>query len=578
MSAQMAIVLAFLVTLPLIILGYLLIYSSQTAVRTSVLRDEEQLAIRTAGELRQFIKRPQDLLSSTAVILGKLHTDIWKQETILVELALTDEIFGRITSLDMNGKEQATSELGTMLRDRSAETVFKSAVQNKFYMSDIYISENHTPYATMSVPIRSLGKITGVLAAEVNLRGFWRIVDDIHIGKTGRAYVVSKQGLLIADQDKKRVLANENLSNNEVVRTVLAGHTGSVEFTDPAGKKWLKAYAPIEELGWGVVVKQSADEAYSFLHIMKTESRILIAFSLFITLLISMILARMLVQPIKLLAQKMRLVAAGDLDQHLRAERNDEIGNLMNAFNQMTEKLKKARESEKLATIGTAATAIAHELKNSLVMAGTFIGLLPQRYTDKEFLKRFSTVVPGELENWKNMLQDISDFSRRSGFELSAFDLNDFMQNFVPLIEQRLTQRNIQLEVDVPSNLPVIKANGQKLKQVLINLVTNALEAMPEGGILKISVRTLNRNTGSVPSEEIEIKIQDNGKGISPNQLEQVFKPFYTTKTNGLGLGLAICREIMEQHGGKLELESKINVGTVFAVRLPVNQEMRVSK
>ena len=573
MWEQMAIVLAFLVTIPMILLGYLLIVSSQTAVKTSVLRGHEQLAIRAAGQLEEFVKRPRELLITASSILGTLHADVWRQETVLTELALDEEIFGRVSSLDLAGKERVTSEFGTALKDRSEEPAFKAALNGVFTMSDIYISEDHTPYATMSVPVRQLGKITGVLVAEVNLRSFWKIVDSIHIGKTGRAYVVSKHGVLIADEDKKRVLANENVSNNNVVREVLQGRTGSVEFTEPSGRTWLNAYTPIEKLGWGVIIKQSADEAYSFLHLMKVESWILIVLSLIITLIVSMVLAKLMVKPIKLLSERMGRVAVGDLDQHLTVERNDEIGHLMDVFNQMTGRLKTARESEKLATIGKAAAAIAHELKNSLVLAGTYIGLLPKRHADKEFLEKFSRVLPEELESWRNMLQDISDYSRKSAFELSLIDLNALIVDFTFLTEQRLSQNRIRLELDMSAHLPMVYGNRQKLKQVLMNLVMNAMDAMPDGGVLYITAR-LSRNP-SDRLQPLEIIVRDTGSGIPKSRLQAVFEPFHTTKVSGLGLGLTICREIVEIHGGTLKVESQVDYGTAFTIVLPVHEIVR---
>ena len=562
MRAQMALVLAVLVAAPLILLGGLLIHTSQTAVKTTVLRDQRQLVIRVASELGEFIRRPQDLLCSTAAILGTLHADSWKQETALVELALNQEIFGHISSIDLSGKEIVTSDLGTPLTDRSSDPAFQSALRGDFYMSNIGFSNDHAPYVTMAVPVKSLGRIVGVLSAEVHLRGFWDIVDAIHIGKTGRAYVVSKDGILVADEDKKRVMGNENLSNEEVVQAVLDGKTGSVDSTDASGHRWLKAYAPIQNLGWGVVVRQSADEAYSFLHLMKVEAWALIVLSLSIAILISAVLARMLVSPIQLLGKKMGRVAQGDFEQHLAVERKDEIGDLQGAFNQMTEKLKKARESEKLAVIGRAAAAITHELKNSLVMVSTFIGLLPKRHTDQEFLKKFSTVLPQELESWKNMLNEISDFSRKSGFELSEIRMSEFVSDFIFLIGQKLTQHGVRLEFEETKDLPVVRANAQKLKQALLNLVINAIDAMPDGGTLKFS--TAERSGG------LEITISDTGKGIPTGRLQTIFEPFFSTKANGLGLGLAVCREIIEQHGGQLSVESQEGAGTAFFVRLPL--------
>jgi signal transduction histidine kinase len=562
MWVQMALVLATLVAVPLMLLGWLLIGTSQTAVKTSVLRDQQQLVIRVASELGEFIQRPQDLLKSSAAILGTLHADAWKQETALVELALNQEIFGRISSVDITGKEIVTSDLGTPLRDYSSEPAFRSAAQGSFFMSSIFFSADHAPYVVMAVPVKHLGKITGILQAEIRLRGFWSIVDAIRIGKTGRAYVVSRDGILVADEDKKKVLANEDLSEEKAVEAVLTGKTGSMENTDASGHGWLEAYAPIEGLGWGVVVKQASDEAFSFLHLMKVESWVFIVLSIGLAVFLSTFLARMLVSPIQLLAAKMGRVAQGDLDQQISMQRKDEIGNLMVAFNQMTEKLKIARQSEKLAVIGKAAAAITHELKNSLVLVSTFIGLLPQKHGDKEFLIKFSTVLPQELESWKNMLNEIADFTRKSGFELSEIRMEEFIPDFLFLVEQKLTQHGIRLDREGVQDLPVIRGNAQKLKQALLNLVLNAVEAMPDGGEIKFWVK--GHTSG------FEIGIRDTGKGIPADRLKDIFEPFYSTKPNGLGLGLAVCREIIEQHGGSLSADSRVGAGTTFYARLPV--------
>ena len=159
MWAQMALVLVILVSIPLMILGPLLISTSQVAVKTSVLRDYEQLTVRAASEVSEFVQRPASLLNATAAIIGTIHADLWKQETVLVELALNDEIFGRIASLDLEGKELVTSEIGTPLKDRSQDLAFRVAQSGNSFMSDVYISPDHIPFVQMSVPIKQKGQI-----------------------------------------------------------------------------------------------------------------------------------------------------------------------------------------------------------------------------------------------------------------------------------------------------------------------------------------------------------------------------------------------------------------------------------
>ncbi len=558
---QMAAVLVVLVSGPLMTLGAILISTSRTAVKASVLRDHEQLAIRAASEVNEFVKKPHDLLNATAAILGITHADLWKQETVLVELALNESIFGRISLVDPKGKETATSEVGTPLKDRFSETVFKKALGNEAGMSDVMFSEDHMPYVTVGVPVRQLGNVAGVLIAEVDLRQLWDTVDNIKIGHTGRAYVVSEKGILIAHEDKKRVLANENMFSRPAVREALRGNAGSTEYQSGLKQKWLEAYAPIRDLGWGMVVQQSTAEAFAFSIVMQWESWALIILSVVVSIAISVPLARTLVKPIRTLVRATELVAQGDFSQQIPVKRSDEIGRLIEAFNEMTRKLKKAREAERLASVGKAAAAIAHELKNSIVMASAYIGLLPKRSKDKEFLDKFSKVVPAELENWKSLLQEISDYSRHSEFEMGSLRVNDLLSHLKFLIEERLRERQVALDFRVTPNLPSIRGNAQKLNQVLMNLVTNAIDAMPDGGLLKIEAQAQNEN--------VTIKIEDNGKGIPPENLDKIFEPFYTTKSQGLGLGLSIVRTIMEQHGGRVDAYSEPGQGTSFILVIP---------
>jgi two-component system NtrC family sensor kinase len=570
----------------------LLIKTSQDAIKASVLRGHQEIAIRAASEVGLFIQQPKELLISTASILGVVSADAWSQETVLVELALNNPIFSRIVSINKNGMEIATSELGSELKDRTDELGFIKAVAGEFYISDVYIQDNHTPYVKLAVPIRRLGEVIGVLFAKVNLRGIWDIVDRIKLNKTGMAYVVSDKGILIAHPDKKKVLANENmLSNpsialkigsersrttNRIVKSVLNGQIGSIEYLDDDKQKQVSSFAPILGLGWGVVVTQSADEAFSFSWAMKAQSWILIILSELVVVVISFLIARALVKPIKALAEATKQVAQGKLDEYIPSKRKDELGELVRSFNNMINKLKEAKASERLSIIGKAATAIVHELKNSLVMVNTLIGLFPKKHKDKRFVERFTKTVPQELERWKSMLQDLSDFSRGAKIELSLaqIDIAELIKDIHCLIEERTLQSNIKLQINIEEELPYIQGNSQKLRQVFVNLVTNAVDAMPNGGSLILSAAMANKADKRESKHHIEIKVRDTGMGLSTHSFEKIFEPFHTTKINGMGLGLAISRNIIQQHGGDIEVKSESNQGTSFIVKLPVSQEL----
>ena len=268
-------------------------------------------------------------------------------------------------------------------------------------------------------------------------------------------------------------------------------------------------------------------------------------------------------EPIHILIEKTKLVAAGDFNQTIETNRRDEMGDMVQAFNQMTADLKKARESERLTAIGKAATAIAHELKNSLIMASTYIGLLPKRREDKEFVKQASEILPQELDSWKAMLQEISDFSRGSRFELESLDVKPFMENLISFIRHRLEEHRVDLKVRITEPLPRIQANAQKLKQLIVNLIINALNAMPGGGSLELECY-LQNSEGS----QVCIRLKDSGKGIPEEKMRNLFEPFGSLRA-GSGLGLAICRQIAEQHGGRIHAESEMGKGTSFTVVIP---------
>ncbi|MFH1338394.1 MAG: sensor histidine kinase, partial [Candidatus Omnitrophota bacterium] len=481
-------------------------------------------------------------------------------------------IFSRISSINKQGMEIATSELGSGLKDRAGEPGFIDAAAGKFYMSDIYIKDNRMPSMELAVPIERLGRVSGVLYAEINLRGMWDIVDRIRFNKTGMAYVVSDKEILIAHPDKKKILSNEDILPDKVIKAALSGKYGSIEYLNENRQKQISSFAPVPGLDWGVVVEQSASEAFAYLWTMKVNSWILIILSQLLAIIVSILLAKALVRPIKALAKATKQVSQGKLDEYIHSKRKDELGALIRSFNNMIDELKRAKASERLSIVGKAAAAIVHELKNSLVMVNTFVGLFPKKHKDKKFVERFARTVPQELERWKTMLQDLSDFSRGAKIDLPLTRVNiaELIKDIHYLIEEKAAQSNIKIDLNIKEDLPHIQGNSQKLKQVFINLVTNAIDAMPGGGSLTLSAAIQDGKSGQ-KAGNLEIRVQDTGIGVSAQSFEKIFDPFHTTKADGMGLGLAISRNIIQQHGGDIELRSESSRGATFTVRLPID-------
>ena len=576
LGARIGIVLFLIVTIPVVSLGFLLITTSRQAMREEVLNNHKEIARRCAGEIELFLRRPRDILIACAGMLGVSYPAAWKQETILVELVLNQPVFIRASSFDLSGAEIAGSELGASPRWDNLKEMLRDVTRGRSYVSGVKVLDNHLPFLTIAVPIKKLGKAVGMLAGDVDIKGVWEITDSIKIGESGKVFLVSDDGTLIAHQDKKRVLRNENLSGLREVREVLAAKTDALELDDPREGRLISSYAPVKGPRWGVVLRQRQDEAYLFLRRMMLQSWIILILSELAAVMASMFMAKALSGAIKDLSAKMQGAASGDFEQRIKTGVRDDIGELIRSFNEMSKKLKKARERERFSAIGEAASWITHELKNSFVSIKSFIQLFPQRHRDEKFVHKFSSLLPGEIQRLDRMFRELSDFSSNYELNIDRVDLGGLLRDILEMMKEEFAQKKILVNYGVYcAAVPNVSADTQRLKQLFVNLILNAINAMPEGGSLTISVLDAPEHDFSGGKGYVEVRIKDSGTGMSEETRERIFEPFRTTKTGGMGLGLTISRKIVQEHGGSIEVESSLGAGATFTVSLPKTSTSR---
>jgi signal transduction histidine kinase len=568
-SHQISLILIIFVTILLVLQGILMIHTSQSTFKESILENHRHISSLAAIDVESFLKGPMSALEFAAAMLSTMHTDAWRQETVLVELALRYSMFRRISFVDENGWEVASSQLGSPRLMRLNEMGFTAGMRGETFISDVYIAEDHSPMMTWAVPIRYMGSVRGVLLADVTIRGVWDIVDSIQIGRAGRALLVNREGYLLAYPDKKQVLANERFWQKTFGWDVPLGLIGSRETRDTEGREILISYAPIQGVNWVLAIVQSGEEAFAFRETMHRQAWGLMVVSLLGAILLSMGISRIISDPINRLIAATRRIAESDFDQPLKTSRVDEMGELFMAYNQMMKKLKAARRMERLSTIGQSATVIAHELKNSLVLIKAYVQLLPERYQDEEFIKELSKVVPRELGSWQAMIEDMMDYSRLDQFACLPVEIQTLFDDLIPIIEEMARQSGRQFQWQIPSNLPIINGHIGRLRQSILNLLANAFEATPEGGIISLKVIAKEQAGGA-----LQISIKDSGVGIPLAEMEKIFEPFYTTKSSGLGLGLTICREIIERHNGTIQVASLPGEGTEFRIELPIPKDL----
>ncbi|MFN8628395.1 MAG: ATP-binding protein [Candidatus Binatia bacterium] len=229
------------------------------------------------------------------------------------------------------------------------------------------------------------------------------------------------------------------------------------------------------------------------------------------------------------------------------------------------------RRADRLSALGTLAAGIAHEIRNPLVSIQTFFQLAPERLHDEEFLTSFLSIASGEVKRISGLINELLSFARSPNRVVGPIDLNEIAERVGKLFEPEARKNGVALVCTLSSDLPLISADGDQIKQVVINLILNAIQATNRGGRVSVVSRTVERSDGCLS----QLEIRDTGIGIPREQLDDIFNPFFTTKDAGTGLGLAIAHQIIAEHGGSITAESEPGCGTSFIINLPSHTDSK---
>ena len=350
-----------------------------------------------------------------------------------------------------------------------------------------------------------------------------------------------------------------------------------------------------ESLGWmGVILPND--------YIASTETRSRTTFLYIFALgtaamiLIGYLLAQLIARPILRLRDMSQAVAGGDLEQSIGLRQSDEIGELAGAFDTMTLRLRErtaeaarlyeetvqrnkelaeinARlqamqlqliQSEKLAAVGQLTAGIVHDVKNPLAVIKGLAEVLQDDATITDETRHELQVIRESAEKANRIVSDLLKFARQSLPEMQSHDLRETVEASIRLTTYLIREARIQLVKEIPEQMMLVTYDPQQIEQVLINMIHNAIQAMPNRGTLQVRLHQVD-GTASVA-------IQDTGTGISPENLKRIFDPFFTTKPEGVGtgLGLSVSYGIIANHKGRIEVESEQGKGTKFTIYLPV--------
>ncbi|HET8623113.1 MAG TPA: ATP-binding protein [Gemmatimonadales bacterium] len=319
--------------------------------------------------------------------------------------------------------------------------------------------------------------------------------------------------------------------------------------------------------------ESSVRGAYARLEeILGVESRVLlalIALALGAGLLFSWLISRSLARPLKELTAAMAVVGSGRLDHPIRATSQDEIGDLARAFAGMTQQLQRTQaelvQTGKLASIGEMAAAVAHGMRNPLASLRASAQLARRKSESPGALEQLDAILE-QVDRLDRRISHLLSFARPAPFRPLVERLPQLVEGVLLSFSELLKEHQIELAVSLPADLPEIRLDPMQLEQAVVEIVSNAIDAMPEGGRLSISARQGRADAGA-GERVVVLEIRDTGRGIPPDALSQVCEPFFTTRPEGTGLGLAIAKRYVEQNGGTLEIESAVGTGTAIRLR-----------
>ncbi|MFH0886916.1 MAG: ATP-binding protein [bacterium] len=568
---------------------------SRQAMYKSIVNREQLFAAEVGLRVDNMINDSLEQL----IILSRTYQEMGNLRNVLGLILTSNPMLDAIAVLDANGNTAqlvSRTQLSDQERsDLSGRSLIAESLDKGSTIGDVTPGKNYEYlYTIAAVPLGKGGAIT----AKLNLSMVQSLIEDSRFDRKGIAYIVSKDGRLIAHPDKKRAMIMEDMMWVPIVGKVLMGTSGGEEYSDEySHKRMVGAYVPLSKFGWGIIVEEPAFEAYFGIRQVETNTLILILMSIVIAIIVGVFFARYIEHSLKEVTEGTEAVARGDLHHKINVGSLDEIGELASAFNEMTKELRESQiqliRSERLAALGTMAAGMAHEIKNPLVSLKTFTQLLTQRWEDPKFREKFATIVPASIDQINRITESLLKFGRPSKPEFKPIAVNDLLDEVLDLVNSQMDKTKIRSHKEY-GDLPDITGDAGQIQQVFLNLILNAIQAMPNGG--DVYVRTdagevvrvdevsrrekdmgfsMLRGPRSKSQEESEpipvvfIEIADSGTGIAEEHIKEMFDPFFTTKATGTGMGLPITLRIIEEHGGSLKVRSEVGKGTSFIITLP---------
>lgn len=572
---------------PALAIAVSLILTGRKALTDSIYVQQSQTAKRLANRITLQVDNIRSVLSIASKEPGLSAFSRSRQEESLRRLLRWQPTFQEAIVMDASGRETAklTSRgnrfvPGDLISRKNRREFLKAMSEGKAVVSEPFFGGDRRPYLFVSCP--TYGR-RGVLAARMSLENLWELVQEVARDQGATAYVVDRQGDLLAHPDPDRVLTHTNMSGLAIVKSFMEGQSGQESFglhRDDSGREVVAVLEPVPALGWGVAVEFPASLAFASIRTMQKEVIQWTALSILLILALSLWRVRQIVRPVAQLEEGARKIAHGQLDLDIDIRTGDELERLAGSFKKMAESLKQLEELRK-----DLINMIVHDLKSPLsaIMGG--IDYLYENEGGKvsENSKRVLTLARKSSDDLLQMIQNMLDVAKMEEGKLTprleATPISQILDECAESFRVQIERESKTLVKKYDASLPKIPADAQLLRRVLTNLVSNAVRHTVSGGSIVLE----SRRRGTVA----EIVVSDDGEGVSPEYQRKIFDKFVQAERSpqaigrggdrrrvhvrsGTGLGLAFCKMAVELHGGQIRVESELGKGSSFIITLPL--------
>ena len=447
-----------------------------------------------------------------------------------------------------------------------------------YYLSSIIQlngDDNYYIYFAKSIFHRGRN-LSAIVIIDIDFKKVMDVVAEIQFGEQGYAFLVDMLGRTIAHPLYKPYQYDftkyEDPRMRELVVNMITGESGWMIYNLDGEKA--AAYAPVDATRWSLGFEVPIEVFVAEAKKMRTNVVQVVVVALALSICAVVFISYQILRPIKTLAAATEYISTGDLSRTLSVKSSDELGMLTNSFNHMVLSLRKVQKeliaSEKLVSIGRLSAGVAHEIRNPLNAMKGAIVVLQRRRADDALTMEYTSLILEEIKHLNDFVTEFLYFSRESKPRRIPTDVNMLVLNTLALYEEEFRKKGITVDNRFTDGLPLMKLDPQQIGRVLVNVIVNAMDAMPQGGQIKISTYIVDEDSPFYHQAKVMIVVEDNGHGISKENLKNVFDPFFSTKDEGTGLGMPICLGIVQAHNGRLLISSIEDQGTVVTIELPI--------